>query len=110
MSISAYYRKVVTLRFLGDMSLQEIAEWLNIPVGTVKSRLNRALSKLREHIAESEQRGVGSLSSLYCSSTEFLASGDMLYSRLFTLAFNVEYELTFPFYHDLSYLSMFILR
>jgi len=32
----------------------------------------------------------------------------MLYSRLFTLAFNAEYELTFPFYHDLSWLSMFI--
>jgi len=34
----------------------------------------------------------------------------MLYSRLFTQAFNAEYELTFPFYHDLSYISMLIWR
>lgn len=43
------HRQVVVLRYLGDMSLQEIASALNVPIGTVKSRLNRAISKLREH-------------------------------------------------------------
>jgi len=40
-------REVLLMRFVDDMSLQEIATALNIPVGTVKSRLHHALQRLR---------------------------------------------------------------
>jgi RNA polymerase sigma-70 factor (ECF subfamily) len=41
-------REVLLMRFVDDMSLQEIADALNIPLGTVKSRLHNALSTLRK--------------------------------------------------------------
>ncbi len=41
-------REVVLMRFVDSMSLQEIAGALNIPLGTVKSRLHNALEMLRE--------------------------------------------------------------
>ena len=41
-------REVVLMRFVDDMSLQEIAAGLRIPLGTAKSRLHNALRKLRD--------------------------------------------------------------
>ena len=41
-------REVLLMRFVDDMSLQEIAAALTIPVGTVKSRLHNALQALRK--------------------------------------------------------------
>jgi len=41
-------REVLLMRFVEDMSLQEIAAALAIPVGTVKSRLHNALRTLRD--------------------------------------------------------------
>lgn len=46
--LSSSQRAVVVLRFYEDMSLAEIAEQLNWPIGSVKSTLHRALSKLQE--------------------------------------------------------------
>ena len=40
-------REVVLMRFVDSMSLQEIAAALDIPLGTVKSRLHNALNTLR---------------------------------------------------------------
>ncbi len=40
-------REVVLMRFVDDMKLAQIAEALDIPLGTVKSRLHNALKKLR---------------------------------------------------------------
>lgn len=42
------HRLVIELRFLADASLDEIAATLDIPLGTVKSRLHHGLEKLRE--------------------------------------------------------------
>lgn len=39
-------REIVHLRFWGDLSYEEIAAIAGVPVGTVKSRLNRALAQL----------------------------------------------------------------
>jgi len=41
-------REVVLMRFLDDMTLDEIAGALDVPAGTVKSRLHRALETLRQ--------------------------------------------------------------
>lgn len=40
-------REVVILRFADDLSLQEIAQAMELPLGTVKSRLHHALRTLR---------------------------------------------------------------
>jgi RNA polymerase sigma-70 factor (ECF subfamily) len=41
------HREVVLMRFVDGLSLEEIAEALRIPLGTVKSRLHNALAALR---------------------------------------------------------------
>jgi len=41
-------RLVVVLHYWGDLRLEDLAERVGWPVGTVKSRLNRALTKLRD--------------------------------------------------------------
>ncbi|MFV0381161.1 MAG: RNA polymerase sigma factor [Breznakia sp.] len=45
-------RQVCLLRFVGECSLDEISEIMNIPKGTIKSRLNRAKVKLRLGLTE----------------------------------------------------------
>lgn len=47
-SLPEHQREVLLLRFVEDMSLLEIAASLEIPTGTVKSRLHKALERLRE--------------------------------------------------------------
>jgi RNA polymerase sigma-70 factor (ECF subfamily) len=42
------HREVILLRFVDDFSLEEIASALEIPLGTVKSRLHHAIAALRE--------------------------------------------------------------
>ena len=49
--LPARLRAVVVLRFWEDLSYEQIADVLDIPLGTVQSRLHRALTTLREEIA-----------------------------------------------------------
>jgi RNA polymerase sigma-70 factor (ECF subfamily) len=44
------HRSVLVLRYFNDLSYQEIAEALEIPLGTVKSRLNQSLRYLKEQM------------------------------------------------------------
>jgi RNA polymerase sigma-70 factor (ECF subfamily) len=53
-SLSRELRMVVVLRYWGELSLAEIADRLNIPVGTVKSRHHAALQVLRRRIEPAE--------------------------------------------------------
>ena len=46
-ALSGLHREVLLMRFVDDMSLQEIAEALDVPLGTVKSRLHHAIEALR---------------------------------------------------------------
>ena len=43
-------RRVIALRYGADLSEADIAQVLNWPVGTVKSRLNRAREHLRVYL------------------------------------------------------------
>ena len=43
-------RELVLLRFYDELQLSEISEVIKVPVGTIKSRLNRLLARLREKI------------------------------------------------------------
>jgi len=45
------YREVVTLRFFGELSLEEIAREVDRPLGTVKTHLHRGLLRLRGAMA-----------------------------------------------------------
>ena len=47
-TLAAVHREVLRLRFVLGMQLEEIAEALELPLGTVKSRLHNALKALRE--------------------------------------------------------------
>jgi RNA polymerase sigma-70 factor (ECF subfamily) len=48
------YRKLIELRFLKECSYEEIAEELQIPLGTVKTQIRRAREQLCELITESD--------------------------------------------------------
>lgn len=49
-SLPLKYKSVVVLRYLQDLSLQEIAEVLDMPVTTVKTRVHRAREYMRRKI------------------------------------------------------------
>ena len=53
--LPVHYREVLLLCEVEEMSYQEIAETLSIPIGTVMSRLSRARRTLRDHLGRKLQ-------------------------------------------------------
>jgi RNA polymerase sigma-70 factor, ECF subfamily len=53
--LPVHYREALLLCEVEEMSYQEIAETLSIPVGTVMSRLSRARRTLRDHLGRKLQ-------------------------------------------------------
>ncbi|MEV4512395.1 RNA polymerase sigma factor [Dactylosporangium sp. NPDC049525] len=49
-SMPVMEREVLVLHYLEDLSVHDCAQICQVPVGTVKSRLNRARRLLREHL------------------------------------------------------------
>lgn len=43
------YKTVIILRYYRDLPVQQIADYLDCPEGTVKSNLHRAIQKLKQH-------------------------------------------------------------
>jgi RNA polymerase sigma-70 factor (ECF subfamily) len=54
-SLGDKHRLVVILRYYAGLSNEEIAETLNIPSGTVRSRLHIARQRLKELLQEHEE-------------------------------------------------------
>jgi len=50
--LSPKFKQVIVLRDIQGFSYEEIAEIVNIPLGTVKSRVNRARLKLQEDLQD----------------------------------------------------------
>ncbi|MNI86176.1 ECF RNA polymerase sigma factor SigE [compost metagenome] len=48
------YRQIVILMYFEGYTLTEIASLLDLPSGTVKTRLHKALQELRRHLGEGE--------------------------------------------------------
>lgn len=55
-TLSPALRAVAVLHYLEDLSVSQIAAVLDIPVGTVKSRLSRARDALREELSDTERK------------------------------------------------------
>jgi RNA polymerase sigma-70 factor (ECF subfamily) len=50
--LSPEFRECVALRFFADLSMEDIAQAQQIPVGTVKSRLHAAMDQLRRALRD----------------------------------------------------------
>jgi RNA polymerase sigma-70 factor, ECF subfamily len=55
--LPVYFREILLLCEVEEMSYQEIAETLSIPIGTVMSRLSRARKALRDRLRRQVQEG-----------------------------------------------------
>lgn len=55
LALDAEQRELITLRHLDGLSYQDLAERLEIPIGTVMSRLYHARRKLREKLSSRSQ-------------------------------------------------------
>ena len=55
-SLPLSQRVVVVMYYLNDLSLQEIANILDIPVGTVKSRLHYGRLAMKKHLSPHKER------------------------------------------------------
>ncbi len=56
--LSPKHRIVVVLHYLNGLNLAEIAEVVDCPIGTVKSRLHYALHRLRAHLSAHPEFGI----------------------------------------------------
>src|SRR5262245_66436788 len=50
--IPPQFREVIVLHYLADLPVDEVAEVLGVPVGTVKSRLSRGRAALADHLGD----------------------------------------------------------
>lgn len=50
--LDASDRAILSLRYFADLEMQDVADALGIPLGTAKSRLHRALGRLRERLGQ----------------------------------------------------------
>lgn len=68
------HRIVVVLHYLNGLNLAEIAQVVDCPIGTVKSRLHYALRRLRTHLSAHPEFGIEPMSLLGPSAKRAVAS------------------------------------
>jgi len=54
-NLDAHYQLLITLRYQNELSYDEIASTLNLPLGTVKTGIFRAKEQLRRSLAQLEE-------------------------------------------------------
>ena len=69
--LPVYYREILLLCDVEEMSYQEISETLSIPIGTVMSRLSHARRTLRERLRLQFQEGPRPLSAAVASGINY---------------------------------------
>ncbi len=57
LELSEEYRTPLLLYYFGDLSYREIADQMQVPIGTVMSRLSRAKSWLRDRLSTNQSAG-----------------------------------------------------
>ncbi|MDW7650657.1 MAG: sigma-70 family RNA polymerase sigma factor [Bacillota bacterium] len=60
-TLPEHQSRVITLRYMADLKQTEIAAVLNIPEGTVKSRIHKALVSLRKILGEEMEAGLSEM-------------------------------------------------
>jgi len=53
--LAADDRAILALRFFSDLEIPDAASALGIPLGTAKSRLHRALGRLRDQMSRNHE-------------------------------------------------------
>jgi RNA polymerase sigma factor (sigma-70 family) len=56
--LSEQHRQMILLRYYGGCSCKEVADILDVPLGTVTKTLSRAYARLRENLAVEHERQV----------------------------------------------------
>jgi RNA polymerase sigma-70 factor (ECF subfamily) len=51
------HREVLYLRFVGGLSYAEMAEWLGVPLTTIKWRMHRGLELVRDEVEKAAAAG-----------------------------------------------------
>ncbi len=57
-SLSPNYKEIIVLRDVNELSYKEISETLDVPIGTIKSRISRARIELRNLIRKEDEDGL----------------------------------------------------
>jgi len=67
------HRIVVVLHYMNGLNLAEIAQVVDCPIGTVKSRLHYALRRLRTHLSAHPEFGIEPMTALAPSARRTVA-------------------------------------
>src|SRR4030095_6827767 len=80
--VDQVYQAAVALFYLEDLSYPEIGEILEIPVGTVKSRVARGIAQLRQLLGVSASRRTSKSSAAEVDATRGALPDEIFFDKL----------------------------